>query len=402
MKDRKSEAVKLATLLLEVSVIYVLAAPPYVVNGSLPPVLPHLLAVMAGYGAARLVSGNAGMTVSAGLALFMAWATGLPLVHSAVLGIWIGWRIKSLSEREPDGKEWLAVLISIAYTLGAFMMILPGKAGHIVYTLLVFQFASAVLLRNARVLYRQPFRRKEQDRAFLQLSAGLLGMTALLVFIKPLISWAGGLAGVSLGTVLYSFLIGITGPVWGPLERLFLRLSQEEELEDKSDEGGTGEEMPILEAAEGIQWGPAALFAVLLLLGAAVLISIFRNRYMKEQNQPVFGTAEGFADFPMTAMQRSGRDRSAAIRRNRVRREVFRLERRMRRAGYGRNPEESFPVWLGRLGLEPENRRLLDRLYARVRYAEEEIGTEEAEWLRRTVRSIRPPASEESSGKNGI
>ncbi|MFC7364462.1 MULTISPECIES: hypothetical protein [Bhargavaea] len=401
MKDRKSEAVKLATLLLEVSVIYVLAAPPYVVNGSLPPVLPHLLAIMAGYGAACLVSGNAGMTASAGLALFVAWATGLPLVHSAVLGTWIGWRIKSLSERESGGKEWLAVLISIAYTLGVFMMILPGKAGHIVYTLLVFQFASAVLLRNARVLYRQPFRRKEQDRAFLQLSAGLLGMTALLIFIKPLIAWASGLAGKSLGNVFYNFLTGITGPVWGPLERFFLRLSQEDELEDKSGEGGAGEEMPIMEAAEGIQWGPAVLFAVLLLLGAAVLISIFRSRYMKEHNQPVFGTAEGFSDFPMDAMQTSGNSRTAEIRRNLVRREVFRLERRMRRAGFGRNPEESFPVWLGRLGLDPENRMLLDRLYARVRYAEEEIGTEEAELFRRIVRSIRPPASEESTGKNG-
>lgn len=401
MKDRKSEAVKLATLLLEVSVIYVLAAPPYVVDGSLPPVLPHLLSVMAGYGAAWLVSGKAGMTVSAGLALCIAWATGLPLVHSAVLGTWIGWRIKSLSEQGPDGKEWLAVLISIAYTLGAFMMILPGKAGHIVYTLLVFQFTSAVLLRNARVLYRQPFRRKEQDKAFLQLSAGLLGMTALLVFIKPLIAWAGGLAGMSLGTVFYNFLIGITRPVWEPLERFFLRLSQEEELEDKSDEGGAGEEMPIMEATEGIQWGPAVLFAVLLLLGAAVLISIFRNRYMKEQHQPVFGTADGFADFPVDAIQGSGKDRTAEIRRNLVRREVLRLERRMRRAGFGRNPEESFPVWLGRLGLDPETRMLLDRLYSRVRYAEEEIGTEEADLFRRTARSIRPPASEESTGKNG-
>ncbi|KZE39768.1 hypothetical protein AV656_00275 [Bhargavaea cecembensis] len=387
MKDRKMEVISLATLFLEVSVIYVLAAPPYLMDSSLPPVLPHLLAVMAGFAAVRLVSGNAGIAVSAVLALFLAWAAGLPPVHAAVLGAWIGWRMK----REPAGTEWLAVLISIAYSLGVFMMILPGDAGQVIYVLIACQLAFAVLLRNARLLYRQPIRRREQDRALFRLSAGLFALTGLLVFAKPLVAWAGGMAGMSFGAVFYTFITRLTAPAWGPLEHFFGRMNSRSEGGDFAGEGGAGGEMPVMGAAEGIQWGPGALFAFLLVLGGAVLYSIFWNRNKMKSAQSFVRTAAGASDIPMEELKASGRNRTSDFRRNQIRREVYRLERRMRRAGFGQKPEETFRKWLGRLGLDPERRDRLNRLYARVRYGEEEIGTEEAESFRRSLRAIRPP-----------
>lgn len=394
MRDWKMEAVKLASLILEVSVIYVLAAPPYLLEGSLPPVLPHLLAVMAGTAAARLMSGNAGMAGTAVLALFVAWATGLPFVHSAVLAAWIGWRMKLFAEGEPAGTEWLAVLISIAYSLIAFMMILPGEAGQVIYLLIAFQLVFAVLLRNARMLYRQPVRSKEQDRAFLGLAGGLLVVTALLVFGKPIVAWAGGLAGMSFGAAFYTLITRLTTPAWGPLEMFFGRIFRGGDAEITESEGGSGEAMPVMEVAEGIQWGPAAMSAVLLLLGGAVLISIFRSRYKKQQAQPIVRTAGGVEEIPLDETPATGRGRSSDFRRHQVRREVYRFGRRMRRAGFGRNPEETFREWLERLGLEPERRDRLNLLYTRVHYAEEEVGADDEEWFRRTLRSIRPPSSD--------
>lgn len=390
MKDRKMEVISLATLLLEVSVIYVLAAPPYLMNGRLPPVLPHLLAVMAGFAAVRLVSGNAGVAMSAVLALALAWAAGLPPVHAAVLGAWIGWRMKSFAEREPAGTEWLAVLISIAYSLGVFMMILPSEAGQVIYVLIACQLAFAVLLRNARLLYRQPVRRREQDRALFRLSAGLFALTGLLIFAKPLVAWAGGMAGMSFGAVFYTFITRLTAPVWGPLEHFFGRMNSRNDGGDGAGEGGAGGEMAVMEAAEGIQWGPAAMFAFLLVLSGAVLYSIFWNRNKMKSAQSFVRTAAGAADIPMEEVKASGRNRTSDFRRNQIRREVYRLERRMRRAGFGRKPEETFREWLGRLGLDPERKDRLNRLYARVRYAEEDIGTDEAESFRRSLRAIRP------------
>ncbi|EMR05684.1 hypothetical protein C772_02350 [Bhargavaea cecembensis DSE10] len=394
MRDRKMEAVKLATLLLEVSVIYVLAAPPYLMEGVLPPVLPHLLAVLAGTAAARLLSGNAGMAVTSLLALFAAWATGLPFIHTAVLAAWIGWRMKSFAEREPAGTEWLAVFISIAYSLCAFMMMLPGEAGQVIYLLIVCQLVFAVLLRNARMLYRQPARSKAQDLAFLRLAGGLLGITALLVFGKPVVAWAGGFAGMSFGAAFYTLITRLTAPAWVPLEMFFGRVFRSGDTDAIKSEEVSGEEMPVMEVAEGIQWGPAAMGAVLLLLGGAVLISIFRSRYKKGQDQLFVRTVGEAEEIRPDKTPPTGRDQSLGFLRHQVRREVYRFGRRMRRAGFGRSPEETFREWLERLGLEPEKRNRLNRLYTRVRYAEEEVSMDEAEWFRRTIRSIRPPSGE--------
>ncbi|WP_179860971.1 DUF4129 domain-containing protein [Bhargavaea cecembensis] len=391
MRDWRMVYVRLAGLILEFSAVYLFSAPPYLFRGEMPPAFPMLFALLAG-GAGFLLLRRKSLKlaglVTAVLVLAGGLLFGLSPAFSAILGVVAAWRFAAAAGRDARDTEFLVAFLSIGYGLAAFFLI-GGEAGGSLLKFLILQFGFAVFVRAARSVLEAGQGGRKQDRALIGLGAGVVLFTAGVLFLEPIMArlavpagWLFGGLGQVLGLIAGPFLRAAE-PMIGWLREKQERID-EEQKEDQAESGSEEFQFPGSDDPSD-ETGFAAIFLILLAAGAAAGV-FFLVRAHRNAAQPVRPDALAEKRMPGGAE----RARQPRVRRppGPVRREVYRLERKMARAGKGRRSDEPFGEWLSRLGTDRETQMMLADLYSRVRYGDEPVSREEAEAFRKAIREI--------------
>ncbi|SIT85560.1 protein of unknown function [Edaphobacillus lindanitolerans] len=384
-------AVRLAGLLLEFSAVYLFSAPPHLFRGELPPVWPMAVALLAG-GAGFLLFRKAGPRLAglfSALCVFVAGTvSGLSLLFSLILAVIAVWRFTAASAGKGTNTELLASVLSIAYGLAAFFLI-GGEAGNRLLQLLILQFGLAVFVRAAKTVVQNGDAGRRQDRILSVMAAGFILFAGTVFYMEPIMArlavpaaWLAGWAGRLFGWTASPFL-GAAEPLIDYLDEKQKKIDGGSE---KNEEAGQedvqfpgGDAMP-----EGN--GAAVIFFMIFAAVAVGLILFLLRRQRQAQVPDRPGDHSGKR---MAVMEEGGR-RMLAFRppADPVRREVYRLEKRMARRSRGRRPGQTFGEWLSDLGTDGEAAGMLEDVYSRIRYAEEPLSKREIDDFRLLIRKI--------------
>ncbi|MET3575341.1 DUF4129 domain-containing protein [Bhargavaea ullalensis] len=391
MKDPRMTAIRLAALILEFTAVYIFSAPPYLFQDELPPAWPVILALLAGgagYFPLRRKNALLAALVALVLAFLAGMTCGLSLGFSLILAVVAVWRFGAFASGGPHDTELAAALLSAGYGLAAFFLI-GGEAGDALLKVLILQFGFAVFVRVAKTVLQTGQGGSKQDGVLAVLAAAAVLFAAAVLNLGPIMSRLA-VPAAWLMSVLGSLVGWAASPFLQAAEPLLDLLNEKQEQIDSGqpDAGEAGEQEDFqFTGGDGLPdhpWAAVVFFILLLIVAAAVtLYLVHRYRAARSMQRPdVLPESRVPAESPGRRSPRSRRPSDP------VRREVFRLERKMSHAGRGRRAGQTFGEWLADLGADRETADVLEGLYVRVRYGEGPATTEETKEFRRLIRRL--------------
>jgi hypothetical protein len=305
------------------------------------------------------------------------------LVLLAVTAL-IGWRFTSHYFNEDLAQETNLLMLSYVSCIAFYFLYSNNKVIPFVLLLVLIQTMMFAVIRVKRYMHLNTD--KTVNRWIVKFSLGILGVTALIVAIFPLIESAVMLLMKAFAA---AFAIVVYYPlsfVFGIFESFANEKSVKDEAEDVEVSLEENEEKlkEMIHENNPNEW---FTYALLILLAIGLIwfgIKLYRRKLMS-MNQFAFGNMSEKSEMFEEDFQNQYLDRKVKVPENKIRKQLFRLEKKMSGYSFGRRSYEPVLEWMDRLDAPDELSVEVNRIYQRVRYGEEKVTSEEE---RRYVQSI--------------
>ncbi|MCF6137796.1 hypothetical protein [Pseudalkalibacillus berkeleyi] len=320
----------------------------------------------------------------------IGWILGIDVLVLMLLTILIGWRFTSQYFDEDLGQEVHILLLSLASTIIFYFFFSTNDYVSFALWLLLLQTILFAIVRVNRAVLTNQNTDQAVHRWVGKVTLVLAVATASIVLLFPLIqsitmSILKGL-GTIIATVLYypiSFVVTLFAS--------FIKEGNIERVQDNVEDADlkTNEEIlrEMVNDSNQSEWFTYVLIALIALAVIWYGIRLYKRK-LSFTNASLYN---GFQENSMNLGEDFGernivRDRTPPA--NKIRKQLYRLEKKM--AGYklGRYPQESVLEWFDRIGLPSDKSNNVNHIYERVRYGIKEISAEEEEQYIETMKQL--------------
>ncbi|WP_261129331.1 hypothetical protein [Bacillus sp. Marseille-Q3570] len=322
----------------------------------------------------------------------LIWGIGLvaglgeDLFYLAVLGVITTIRY-SRHYADADLQQEFPILLST--TIGAiFFFFLYNTNDQLVYVLwiAISQFCMFVFVRLNRMMVQQPAD-PELKRFLYYMISAFFGISVVIAIFLPVVK-AGAFFVLKIVTAVLSLIFFL------PLNAFFnwfANIFSPGELQQEGDDQeGTVEVRPE-ELGEFNIEASDTLLNIILLIGLLLLVWYVYKYYKNKIKIMDYSTVSAGIDSRKAGGTNPeslfGFKRSKPPENN-IRKQLYKLEKRMAKITYGRFQHESASEWMNRVNAPEELQCEIDRIYKRVRYGEEEVNEQEAEQYRKSISAL--------------
>lgn len=301
---------------------------------------------------------------------------GIDMVMLLAVTALIGWRFTSHYFDEDLGQETNLLLFSYASSIAFYFLYSNNEVIPLVLLLVLIQTMMFAFIRVNR--YMQLNHDKTVNRWIAKFSLGILGVTALIVAVFPLIESAVMLLMKAFAAALAIVVYYPLSFVFGIFEKFVNEKSVTEEAEDVEVSLEENEEIlkEMIHENNQNEW---FTYILLILLAIGLIwfgIKLYRRKLMS-MNQFAFGNMNEKSVMFEEDLHNQYLDRNVKAPENKIRKQLFRLEKKMSGYTFGRRSYEPVLEWLDRVNAPDELSVEVNRIYQRVRYGEENVTSEE-------------------------
>ncbi|WP_349407693.1 DUF4129 domain-containing protein [Pseudalkalibacillus sp. SCS-8] len=312
------------------------------------------------------------------LIIFIGWLLGIDWFLIFVLTGFIGWRFTSHYTNRDIGQESAILLISCLNGLLIYVVYQSLNSLPVVFTLIVIQLVLFAAVRISRTLAKSVHTGKEVNSWLVKFLLLIGGLTAVFVFtfpwIESLFKFLAYWGGRTIAFIMYV-----------PLQILYYLISKiegdrvTEDTESGDDEDSDVYKEEILQQISNETGGDLLTYVLVTLLFLCLIwfgIKYFRTKLTRADSVAVGGVLEksAFIGTPYTGEAVYSSSKGSA---NKIRKQLFRLERKLASYELGRAPHEPVMEWLNRIEAPSNLTESINRIYQIVRYGEKEVSDEE-------------------------
>ncbi|MGP4081013.1 hypothetical protein ACTWQL_13970 [Pseudalkalibacillus sp. R45] len=335
----------------------------------------------------ELTTGKIFLTIPVIWGIGLVAGLGEDLFYLAVLGVITAIRF-SRHYADADLQQEFPIFLSTMIGAIAFFF-LYNTNDHLVYVLwiAIAQFCMFIFVRLNRMMVQQPANPKLKRLLYYMISAFFIVSVIIAVFL-PVVK-AGAFFVLKIVTAVLSLILFL------PLNAFFnwfaSIFSLGELQQEDDDQDGTVEikpeelgELNNIEASD-------TLLNIILLIGMILLVwygyKYYKNKIKIMDYSTVSTGIDSRKAGGMNPEAQFGFKRSKPPENN-IRKQLYKLEKRMAKSTFGRFQHESVSEWLNRVNAPKELQGEIDRIYKRVRYGEEEVPEQEAEQYRKSISAM--------------
>ncbi|HET7579247.1 MAG TPA: DUF4129 domain-containing protein [Bacillales bacterium] len=321
----------------------------------------------------------------------IGWGLGISLVLLFCVTMLLLWRIiAALSGRTLDH---LWQIFSVTFGV-SFLYDVVLKFFHVGFPDRVL-FIVVFLIQTVLVISLHLLDGSRKDGksggvlSYLPVFGGVLGAAALFTFFAPYLYWVLVKVIQGLGYVI----IVVIQFLFGWLKPLFV--GSEEKLAEMVDNMGEKREplkQPPAEPIDVSNWSLEWLGPLIVIVAAICVLFYVRRKMVFEvgddqknwniRREP----AEGVSRYDFAETGWSSRLIAPT---NRVRFQLFQLQKKLRKYNEGRFEHETIGQWVERLPANIEQKAIIQSMYERVRYGDKSLTGEEWQEFRQAVKKVK-------------
>ncbi|WP_408006670.1 hypothetical protein ACJROX_18440 [Pseudalkalibacillus sp. A8] len=330
----------------------------------------------------RLTSGK--VLLSIPVVWTVGYFTGLDgeLFYLAILGPVTAFRY-SKHYADPDIQQEFPIFVStIIGTMLFFFLYQTNDQMFYVLWISIVQFCLFSFVRLNRMMMHQPGNKKLKRFLVYLISSFFLFSVIIAVFLPVIKSTAFFILKV-VTTVL-------SGIFYLPLNAFFTWFASIIDPKAIENEGGEGQD-DIVEVQQGdvmLTEPPDLLINMLILLclslAAWLGYKFYKNKIKLMKYSAVTATMESGKIGELEQSVYNGFRRSKPPS-NPIRKQLYKLEKKMGKYTFGRYTHESVSEWMERINAPKELQGEINRIYKRVRYGDKEVLETEAEEYRNSI-----------------
>jgi len=323
------------------------------------------------------------------LTFVAGFLAGLQLFYISIIGLFVFWRTLNFHQDSTSNSE--SVWLVLTFLVGLFLSPLASFYGSTyliqIAFLLIFQLFFIVL---GQFFLKWVDIDLVSKRKFAIDFGKLLGIAIIIVLVitfgrnilRDIFFYILQGIGLVLSLLLYPFFAWIDSPAIRERASKLLVQRKPGNQDDTQVEAAQQVFDPDL-------WGPI-IFAV---IGAVIFYLIYKKTNLFNKKPEVEVSPSGYITSSSINDSKSRNQfykSRTGVPVNKIRKEIFHLEKFAKKKELGRFSHEAFNDWLDRLGVQYDDRTIL--AYQQVRYGEYEVNEVE-DWFNEDIKSIKKQLS---------